>query len=216
MKKLLKISVAWLLCAVVMVSVASCSAENKLVGRWEGTVSYEALALGTLSEEEKADMGEKLSWFEGLEMEFFIVFNADGTFSAGMEEESFNECMNTLSSRIYAYIEKTAEELDMTLEEFEEQYEEINGQKPQEMLAELFVDEEDSLTTGPYRVVKDRLHLFFDDKGSVDLDVYDTFNLDGDTLTLTERYDFRDLNDRDGGDIEALQHVYPLKLKKQS
>ncbi len=182
----------------------------------EATISYEELALGTLSEEEKTDMGEQLEWFKGLEMEFFIVFNADGTYSAGMEEDSFDKCMTILSDRIYAYLEEQAKSLNMTMEEYEAKYEEVNGQKPHQMLAELFVDDEESVTEGPYRVKEDQLYLFFDEKGKQDLDVYDTFTLEGDALTLTERYDFRDMKDRDGGDMEALQYVYPLKLTKKS
>lgn len=216
MKKMLKMGVALLLCMVMTMSVTACTADSDLVGRWEGTVSYEKLALGTLSDDEKADMGEQLEWFKGLEMEFFIVFNADGTYTAGMEEDSFKECMTTMTDRIYASLEEQAKALNMTLEEYEAKYEEVNGKKPQEMLAELFIDEDGSLTTGPYRVKEDRLYLFFDEDGKIDLDAYDTFTLEEDTLTLTERYDFRDLKDRKGGDMEALQYVYPLKLKKKA
>ena len=214
--KMLKTVLGLLLCAVMMLSGTACTAENELVGRWEGTVSYEKLALGTLSDDEKADMGEQLEWFKGLEMEFYIVFNSDGTYSAGMEDDSFNECMTTITDRIYDYLEEQAKALNMTMEEYEAKYEEVNGKKPQEMLAELFVDDEGSVTVGPYRVKDDRLYLFFDGDGKLDLDVYDTFTLEEDTLTLTERYDFRDLKDRKDGDMEALQYVYPLKLKKKA
>ncbi len=214
--KMLKTVLGLLLCAVMMLSATACTAENELVGRWEGTVSYEKLALGTLSEDEKEDMGEQLEWFKGLEMEFYIVFNADGTYSAGMEDDSFDECMTTITDRIYDYLEEQAKALNMTMEEYEAKYEEVNGKKPQEMLAELFVDDEESVTVGPYRVKDDQLYLFFDEDGKLDLDAYDTFTLEGDTLTLTERYDFRDLKDRAEGDMEALQYVYPLKLTKKS
>lgn len=214
--KTLKTVLSLFLCAVMMLSVTACNADSELVGRWEATISYEKLALGTMSEDEKADMGEQLEWFKGLELEFFIVFNADGTYSAGMEEGSFDKCMTILSDRIYAYLEEQAKSLNMTMEEYESKYEEVNGQKPHQMLAELFVDDKESVTEGPYRVKEDQLYLFFDEKGKQDLDVYDTFTLEGDTLTLTERYDFRDMKDRDGGDMEALQCVYPLKLTKKS
>ena len=214
--KMLKTVLGLLLCAVMMLSVTACTADSELVGRWEGTVSYEKLALGTLSEEEKADMGEQLEWFKGLKMEFYIVFNADGTYSAGMEEDSFNECMTTITDRIYDYLEEQAKALNMTMEEYEAKYEEINGKKPQEMLAELFVDDEGSVTKGTYRVKDDQLYFFFDEDGKIDLDAYDTFTVEGDTLTLTERYDFRDMKDRQEGDMEALQYVYPLKLTKKS
>ncbi len=214
--KMLKTVLGLLLCAVMMLSVTACTAENELVGRWEGTVSYEKLALGTLSEDEKADMGEQLEWFKGLEMEFYIVFNSDGTYSAGMEDDSFDECMTTITDRIYDYLEEQAKALNMTMEEYEAKYEEGNGKKPQEMLAELFVDDEGSVTVGPYRVKDDQLYLFFDGDGKLDLDAYDTFTLEGDTLILTERYDFRDMKDRQEGDMEALQYVYPLKLTKKS
>ncbi len=198
---------------MMLACLASCGG-REIVGRWEAKVSYKALALGAIDEDDEG-ASDVLAMFDGLELEYYIEFKPDGNFSAGMEEDSFKDCMKALSERINGYLEQAAQSLNMTLEEFEVQYEKINGEKPQDALDELFViDEDELITTGPYSVKEDRLYIFFDDEGKINRDAYDTFVIEGDTLTLTERYDFRDKDDRGDSDIEALQYVYPLKLQR--
>lgn len=216
MKKIKALS-AVLICVCLMAAVfAGCSPKVSLEGKWETTIdlSKEANESLDLSQEEDGEYYGVFS--EPLSVNIFYTFDSDNNYTISVNEEQFRPAFDAyMESYINYALEgtyKAAEAEGVTREELDDYYMEsegismrddlINELKLDNMYASLIKDyneNEAQLTI----IEKDRFYITDDNGNKIN---YESFTLEGDTLTINGLYDMNDNPVED--------NIYPLTFTK--
>lgn len=208
MKKIVSLTLALVMIAMI---VAGCAAEEKrLVGTWKGELDMTASLL--------EEMGEQLDGFELQEFRVTVVytFREDGTYEMGLDEASvqaaFDGLIDSMKALMKEKLEQRAQEQGKDLEQLlansgltvEDLMKNITDAAAEKNLAERLMER--SQVQGRYKAEDGKLYITTAPDEEISAEVYDTYALKGDVLTLTNTV---------GSNEENLIHaVYPVILKK--
>lgn len=219
MKKAIAITLA-LVMAVVMMTGCSLMEQAKLVGTWEAETDLsEAISQEILSE--VGDMSEYFTVTD-FKVTYVMELRSDGTYTIMMDEASanaaFDALMEDLMDGMVEYLEAEIEKsgLDMTVEEMlaasgsslEALKEELVSSIEEQDLVEDLIEE--SSEEGRFKAADGKLYMSAGLEYNVDENVYDTYVLDGDKLTLVEHVG----DDAEEDEINDL--IYPMEFQKVS
>ncbi len=209
MKKVLSAVLAVIMVFAMTAMLAGCGDDSKsLVGTWEATVDIaDAVNAGISGEDEELGKYLKLDKFE---MVMRFTFNEDGTFVMEGDAESMMKSMEGARDvfeqgmREYLKAMFQAQGVDMELDEALKAAGIDLNALIDEMMASMDTEElaKEMRTEGQYKVKGDKLYTY---DGVMDKDVYDTFTLEGDKLTLLESH---------GQTEDALEGLYPCEFTK--
>ena len=201
----LKKAVVLLLVAAVMVVMAGCSDNKKLVGTWNGTVDCKESFMSSLSTAVADDNG-LLDYFEldKFDVTLIVTFSDDDTFKLEVDKDKYAESMDgvkqSLGAAMRAYFEdeltKSAEEEGLTLEQLmaycgvsdvDGLIEVALGMSADDVIDSAF----DSLDFDAMLTGAESSGTYEAKNGNISLTVGNTttteqYKLDGDTLTLIE------------------------------
>lgn len=217
MKKLIAMALSLVM---VLLMMAGCGIleQAKLVGTWKAEVDLsEAISQEILGE--VGDMGEYFK-IDSFKVNFVMTLNSDSTYSVTLEEASveaaFDELLLVLKDGMIKMLKDQIAEmgLEMTVEEMlaasgmsiDSLMEELAQSLEDEDIVESLVEE--CSNEGNYKVNDGKLYMSDGLEYGVDENVYDTYVLDGDKLTLVEYV---------GGDEEDMaitKMVYPMVFTK--
>lgn len=186
--------------------------QEKLVGTWKGDMD--------LTKAMQDELGEGVEGFELDEFKVTVVFEftKEGTYTMSLDEASVQKAMEGLIAGMEGFMktmmEEMAKEAGMTLEDLlaasgmtmEDMMkmvtEELEGQ---DLVGEMV---KEAKKEGKYQAKDGKLHLSEDKDEDIEEDVYDTYTLEGDVLTLTATYG------ADEEETDMMKSVYPIILKK--
>ncbi len=213
----MKKRIAMLLCLVLALSafLCGCSSEkDALLGSWTGSMDLAAAVnegivegLGT----DAADMAEYLTVDE-LKITITMTFNEDDTYSMVVDEAALEDAMRGMMDDVVdglvAYFEALleAEGLDMTVEELLA----YSGMSIDTLAEDMFgsMTAEDMFGDlngeGNFKVSDGKLFLSDGLEYAVDLAVYETYTVDGNTLTI----------DKGTATDEYENFIYPMVFTK--
>lgn len=209
---------AAIMAMIMMLALAGCggSDADALVGNWAAEIDMSSLTNDMLAE---MGMGmEEYFQFEDFAITMDLTFNDDGTYSFAMNEDSVKAAVDTMLVTIEDGMIKMLEDqiaeygLDMTVDEMLA----ASGMSMDDLMAELdaeaLVDEmmADSDSEGNYKAKDGKLYLSDGKDYAVDENIYDTYELDGDTLTLTEHFGEEDEDEQAFED-----EMYPIVFNKK-
>lgn len=205
---------------MVLLIMAGCGIleQAKLVGTWNAEVDLsEAISQEILGE--VGDLGEYFAVTD-FKVNYIMVLNSDSTYTITLDEASvkaaFDALMEDLMDGMVEFLESEIENsgLNMTVEEMlaasgsslEALEEEMISSIEEQGLVENLI--EDSSAEGRFKAKDGKLYMSAGLEYNVDENVYDTYVLDGDKLTLVEYV---------GGDEEdtaVTKMVYPMVFTK--
>lgn len=182
-----------LLLATVLTLFAGCAKleQKKLVGTWEGQL----------------DMTNAL---EGLEIQDFTVtvvytFREDGTYTKQLDAASVEAAFQTLLDAMKEALDAMNPEQSVGVDP--EALLDAAGLRLEEQLDSLL---KSNKTEGKFYAKDGKLHMTETPEQEINENLYDTYTLEGDVLTLTAAYG----DEADATDL--LSAVYPVILKKAS
>lgn len=180
-----------------------------LVGTWAGT-----LELADYINQELAGSGmEDYLSLDTFPMVLQYTFNSDGTYSAGVDEGELDKAMEGMKTEMKDGLTKYAEDmiaeqgLDLSVDELFQfmgtSLDDLLEQSFAEMDMSELVDE--MASEGNFEAKEGKLFLSAGKEYKVDPEIYDTYTLEGDTLTLTESF---------GGD-DSMNDLYPITMTRK-
>lgn len=216
MKRIVSLALVLVMVAALFAGCAASkvSDQEALVGTWKGELD--------MTQAIKEELGDDLEGFEMTEFKVTAVFKfaADGTYTMELDEESVEKAFEGLLAGMEGFMktmmEAQAQEAGMTLDDLlaaagmtmEDMMSLVTAAfEEQDLVGELV---EESKSEGKYKADAGKLYLSDGKENEVDENVYDTYTLEGDVLTLTATF---------GGDEEdndMMKSVYPIVLKKAS
>lgn len=219
MKKLVSLTLVAALLAVMLTAFTGCggsSEAEKFVGTWRGDMN--------LADMINEELAEDPTVAEYINLDSFVItlvmtFHEDGTYAATIDSASIQSALDTLLGVVEDGIiqmleaEVAAAGLDMSVEEIlamsnitmdDLMAEMLEAMDSENMAAELM---EEIAMEGNYEVSGDKLFLSDGLDYGVDEDVYDLYEMDGDSFTLLENV---------GGDDDELFGLYPMTFTKSN
>lgn len=186
--------IAAVLALVMMLALVGCgqTEAEKLVGTWTADVD-----MSSMTNELLASMGEgaeEYFTFEGFSVTLVMTFNEDGTYSSTIDQASAEAAVDSLMVTLEDGMVKMLEDqlaaagLAMTVDEMLA----ASGMTMEDVLAAVdtssLVTEmtEGAATEGKFEAKDGKLFLSDGLDYEVDEAVYDTYELDGNSLTLLE------------------------------
>lgn len=216
MKRTIAIILTVILAAVMLVG---CSNEqSKLLGTWKAEAN---LAEG-IEQVMLEELGEQAEYFsiQDFTVNFVMTLNSDGTYSMTVEEDSvqtaFDALMEDMEAGMVKMLEEQISEMGIALSV--EDMLAASGMTMESMMDQLkqglenagVMEQviEESTEEGRFKAKDGKLYMSAGLEYQVDENVYDTYTLDGDTLTLVTHV---------GGEEEEqdlVKYVYPLVFNK--
>ena len=210
----MKRSLSIILCLVLLLGLAGCSSDkDALIGTWNG----EADLTDVINESFAAD--EELSQYvhvDSFKLPMVLVFNEDGTYSLGADKTAVQAEIESLktdvSDGMTAYLEAMIKEQGLTGVTVDDLLTAMN-MTMEDLVAEAFSEEaanellEQMASEGNFDVKDGKLFLSDGLDYAVDETVYETYTLEGSTLTLLE-YVADDATEED-------QALYPMVFTKK-
>ena len=214
MRKQMSLLLCLLLAVSMLVGLTGCSSDkDALIGTWNG----EADLTDVINESFAAD--EELSRYvqvDSFKLPMVLVFNQDGTYSLGVDKTAVQAEIESLktdvSDGLTAYLEDVIKEQGLTGVTVDDLLSAM-GVSMEDLMAEAFsedaVDElvEEMASEGNFDVKDGKLFLSDGLDYAVDETVYETYTLEGSTLTLLE-YVADDATEED-------QALYPMVFTKK-
>lgn len=211
----MKKKIALLLSIVLMLSVVLCACstqteKDKLVGTWKTTVN-----MADAFNEEMAtepEMAEYLT-LESFDIGFILVFNEDDTYSLTVDSEIMDASVEKLGQdltdgllRYFADV-LAAQGVEMDVEDALTTMGISLEGLVEEMKAEAFSEESYSEmnAAGKFKAEDGKLYLSDSVDAEVDTADYNTYTLDGDTLTLEAGTE---------PDDDMVAYMYPMTLTR--
>lgn len=213
MKKKISVVLCALLVVAMMVSLTGCLDRVKILGVWKGDLDMTEFINESITEEDKS-VAEYIK-IEDFKITVVFEFNSDGTYSQKVDEEAFKKTAESfkedMKEGMIKYFEAYLEEanVNMSVDELlAASNTDLDKMIAEEYDDDFFKDATDSMTNeGNYEVKGGKLFLSDGADHAVDEDVYDTYEIKGDTLTLLDTF---------GGDNdEELKQFYPMVFTKQ-
>lgn len=217
MKKVIAIALA-LMMTVVLMTGCSLMEQAKLVGTWEAEVDLsEAISQEILGE--VGDLGEYFTVAD-FKVTYIMELKSDSTYTTTLDEASvataFDALMEDLMDGMVEFLEAEIENsgLDMTVEEMltasgsslDTLKEELKASLEEEDVVEELIEE--TSEEGRFKVADGKLYMSAGLEYNVDENVYDTYTLDGDKLTLVEHVG------EDAEEDEISDLIYPMEFQK--
>lgn len=214
----MKKKIAALLCLVLMFTMilSGCGANEKdaILGTWEGTLDMTDALNASIAAAGDEEMAKYLA-FDYFELKITMTFNADDTYALTVDEEHLSDQVDGLMEQMvdcmYTYMGDYLAEmgLDMSVDELLAQMGYTMEQLVEEYfdrddLAESFSELE---TEGNFKVADGKLYMSEGTNYAVDEDVYETYTIEGSTLTISE-------GTADDDADEIFQYIYPMVLNK--
>ena len=216
MKRIVSLALVLVMVAALFAGCAASepkvSDQEALVGTWKGEMD--------LTKALKEEIGDELEGFEMDEFKVTVVFKfaQDGTYTKELDEASVETAFEGLIAGMEGFmktlLEAQAQEAGMSLDEMlaaagmtmEDMMSLVTAAfEEQDLTGELL---EDAKTEGKYKAEAGKLYMTDEKDEEINEDIYDTYTLEGDVLTLTATF---------GGneeDNDMMKSVYPIVLKK--
>lgn len=210
----MKKRIALLLSFVLVLSLALCACgESKpatVVGTWKTDINMADLFN---QEMEAAGMGDYIN-IESFNLPLVMEFKEDGTGSMSVDQDAMVDTVDKLAEDLTAGLEAYFTEYfeSMGLEIDLEEALAASGMSMDDLVEELkaeFVSEEtfaEFTTEFNYKAEDGKLYMSDDLESEVPTDIYNTYELDGSTLTL-------DVGNEDVDD-EMAEYLFPMTLKR--
>lgn len=206
----------FLVFVMVLAGLAGCGSErDAFIGTWSAKVELAEAVNNALGAD--ADTGEYFS-VETCEITIRLTFSKDGTYALAADEASVQAALDGMmddlaDGLVKLLAHRVAEDAPkLSVEEWLEQ----NGLSPEALIEEQRLQwegaglaariEEEFCTQGKFEVKDGKLLLSAGSEYAVDESVYDTYTLEGNTLTLLEHI---------GTDSESGPFVYPMIFTKE-
>jgi len=189
MKKIIALS----LCLILALSLCACGgAKEDLTGKWTTNINMAKVFNDEMAAADPT-MAEYMS-LDTFDLPLVLELKADGTYTMTVDpaamEESMGKLVQAMSTGLEAYFAAVFAEqgLEMDVHEALEAMGMDLDALVEELSAELTSEEMfDSFTTeGKYKAEKGRLYLTESMDEVINPAIYNTYTLDGDTLTLEQ------------------------------
>lgn len=215
MKRMIPLLLTVVLLLGMATMMTGCGDKTRILGTWKADADYaEAFNLGIRS----ADGMDELSKYFTVE-EFIVtttlVFRDDGSYTMTIDEEAAQKAVSSVRTIIYDGFEKMIQhQIDMLgLHVSVSEYMKLQGTTITAMVDSAFteevrkelVDEMVNPHTGNYKLEDGKIYMTEDISEELTEDSYDTYELDGDTLTLLECFCQIDAEQK-----EAQKSLYPM------
>ena len=217
MKKL----ISWFLClSLLLCMLSGCSNDQKkILGSWQAEIDYAAAVnAGIYSAEDMEDVGDYFE-FDTFTLTTTFTFLEDGTYTVTLDPQSVFKAVQGIRSHMAASMEQyLADQIQKAgLDISADAYLAMLGLNRITLGEMLFTDytmgkiaeELSKGSSGLYRVEKGKLYMTSDPDAELTDENYDTYQLDGDTLTLLE---CRCQQDESFENIS--QDIYPVVLTR--
>lgn len=209
--------IALLLCLVLALSLCACGAKENLVGTWKTNVE-----LAGLFNEEIAASGDE-AMAEAMKLDSFALplileLREDGTCSMSVDSEamaaSAEKLAQDLTNGMKAYFVAMLEEQGLEVEDPDAflatmglDLDALVGEMKDQFLSEDTFAE--FTTEAKYKAEDGKLYMSDDLESEIPTDEYNTYTLDGDTLTL-------DVGNMvvDAEDEEMAKYLFPMTLTR--
>lgn len=206
--------IALLLCLVLTLSLCACGAKENLVGTWKTSINMAEMLNTAMAE---AGMGDYVQ-VESFELPIIMELREDGTASLSVDAEGMAATADKLVEDMIPGLEKflvdsvAAAGVELSLEEILAasgiaSMEEFAGQLKDEFLAAGAFDE--VAAEMKYKAKDGKLYFSDDLESDVVLGEYNTYKLEGDTLTL----DVGNM-EIDEEDEELAKYMFPMVLTR--
>lgn len=210
MKKNIAKVLCVLLVLVMMLSLAACgeTEQDKLIGTWEAEVELASAFNASLGDTEDA----AYLTVDSLVFKMVLVFNEDGTYSFSADEASVTAAMEGLKEDLMvgmeAYLVDTiaATGMEMTIDEIMEAMGTTLDALVDSIVTDDMIDEmvQTMITEGNFKAEDGKLYMSESLDTACDETYYDTYTLDGTTLTLVEPSE----------PDEMTEYLYPMVFTK--
>lgn len=220
MKKLKSLGIIALCICLIAGVFAGCTKKISLEGTWKTTIDLtDFVKQLDLSGEED---GEYYGTFdESLSVDLLYTFDSENAFTVSIDEEKFKTDYDALCEKYYDYAVEGAykygEANGLTRAQMDEFYQEDYGMSIRESLVdELAMEEAYTEFVNEVQTTEKQATLIEDDR-AYETDEqgnktgYETFVLEGDTLTITGSFDMEDKPVKDNENF-----VYPMIFTKQA
>jgi len=196
----MKKTVSMLLIVTLLLSMSAmlsgCGDEKKILGTWTADVDYaDAFNLGIRSAD---GMDEIAKYFEAEEfiVTTTLIFRDDGSYTMTISEEAAEKAIESIEYIMYDGFESILKEqfkqlglpisLDKYLESMTHSIWDMVAEALTEDVKDELIDEMVNPHTGNYKVADGKIYMTEDVTDAISEEFYDTYELDGDTLTLLE------------------------------
>lgn len=214
----MKKRIALLLSFVLVLSLALCACgggekKETLVGTWNATIDIAEVYNAEIAASGDEAMAEYLS-VDSFAIPLVMTFNEDGTYSLTVDKEGMDAAMNGLIEDMKVGLEKYFNDYfsSMGLEIDVDEALAASGMSldalVEEMKAEIMTEDmyADMESAGQYKAEDGKLYLTEDVEVEPVGGVYNTYTIDGDTLTIEAGTE--ELED------EMAELLFPLVLKR--
>ena len=201
-------------------TMSGCAGDDKkILGTWKAEIDYtEALNAGIRSAEGMKDI-TKYFQADSFILTTTFTFRDDGTYTVSIDEASAENALKTIRSIVYGGFRRYLQyQVDMSgLPISVSEYlnllgismsELVDGALTDEVKKEL-LDEMVNPHTGNYRVADGKIYMTEEVDEELTEENYDTYELDGDTLTLLECH-----CKQEEGFEDIAQSIYPVVLTR--
>ena len=212
---------------LVLVMLLSCSlsltgcnsAQKKIIGTWQADINYASAINAGISSVKDADKMAKYIEFDEFMLKTTFTFFADGTYQVELDSLSVFNAVHGIRDHVAAgmlqYIKDLIQQqgLSMSVNEYLAKIGLDRFSLGESIITDRALSEmADSLSkgsTGLYRVKDGKLYVTTDTNTELTEDNYDTFTIDGDTLTLHECH-----CQQEAGFENISQTIYPIVLNR--
>lgn len=220
MKRMTSMLLALAMVLSCCLALSGCNADQKkIVGTWQAEIDYAAAVNAGIESVKGAEKMAKYIEFDTFPLLTTFTFHDDGTYTVTMDASSvFSAVQNVrahVAMGVLEYVENLIKEKNLPLSVNE--YLAFIGLNRLTLGQTLVTDraleemaeELSKETTGLYRVEKGKIYMTSSTDEELTEENYDTYTLDGDTLTLHECH-----CQQEEGFENINQEIYPLVLKR--
>ncbi len=211
---------AVLVCICLIASMFAGCSKISFEGKWISTLDLSDTLNAELDMSKDTD-GKYFGEFkESISLDMIYTFDSDNAYVVSVDEEKFKTDFNAYMEKYIDYMVegtyKYAEDQGMNREQFDELYKQQEGTTVREgMLKEVDADAMVKEIVSGF-VTNEKQPLLIEDGKFYETDdqgnkkSYETFTLEGDTLTINGQFDLEDKP------MEDEYGIYPLVLTKQA
>lgn len=209
MKKNMAKFLSVMLVLVMLVSLTACSGDQeKMVGTWEAELEMADVFNESMGDAEEAEFLA----VDSFSFKMVLTFTEEGTYTMSADEDSVVAAMEGLKEDLKVGMEEylvyimAQEGLEMSIDEIMEMMGITMDELIDSVVTQELIDEMVSVmaTEGNYRAEDGKLYLSDGVENVVDMTAYETYTLEGDTLTLVTTTETDEYSD----------YIYPMVFTK--